>query len=183
MSAFERAWRGSRNDWRLHLLGVFSVAVAFICLVSALLIVVNVDGVRERWASTGRASVYLEAGANRDQVSGIEKALRATEGVLDVRHVSSEDARREIIGQNRDDALARLPAEAFPASLEVVLQDDAASSRLEKMSAQLEALPAVDAVETYRAWSERLAALLAGGALAAGLLALVVLGAVASVVS
>ena len=183
MTALERAWRGGKNDWRLHLLSVFSVAVAFVCLASALLVVVNVDAVRARWANTGRASVYLEAGASREQATAIEKALRETEGVMDVRFVSSQDARREVVGQSSDQVLAKLPAEAFPASLEVVLRDDAASGRLETMSAQLEALPAVDAVETYRAWTERLASLLAGGALAAGLLAMVVLGAVASVVS
>jgi cell division transport system permease protein len=183
MSALERAWRGSRNDWRLHLLGVFSVAVAFVCLVSALLIVVNVNGVRERWASTGRASVYLESGAKPEQIAAIEKALRATDGVTEVRFVSSEDARRELVAQNADEVIGALPAEAFPASLEVALRDDAASVRLEKMSNQLDALPAVDAVETYRAWSERLASLLAGGLSAAGLLSLVVLGAVISVVS
>ena len=44
-------------------------------------------------------------------------------------------------------------------------------------------LPAVDRVETYAAWSDRLAALLAGGVTASGLLALVVLAAVISVVS
>ena len=183
MSALERAWRGSRNDWRLHLLGIFSVAVAFVCLVSALLIVVNVNGVRERWASTGRASVYLESGAKPEQIAAIEKALRATDGVNEVRFVSSEDARRELVHQSADEVIGALPAEAFPASLEVALKDDAASLRLEKMSNQLEALPAVDAVETYRSWSERLASLLAGGLSAAALLALVVLGAVISVVS
>jgi cell division transport system permease protein len=181
MSAFERAWRGGRNDWRIHLLSVFSVAVAFVCLASALLVVVNVDAVRERWASTGRASVYLEPAASRDQIAAIEKALRAADGVLEVSFVSSDEARRELSGA--DAVLAKLPPEAFPASLEVTLRDDASSSRLEKMSTQLEALPAVDAVETYRAWSDKLASLLAGGVMAAGLLALVVLGAVASVVS
>jgi len=183
MSALERAWRGGRNDWQLHLLGVFSVAVAFVCLVSALLIVVNVNGVRERWATTGRASVYLENGAKPEQIAAIEKALRATDGVTEVRFVSSEDARKELVGQNADDVIGALPAEAFPASLEVALSDDAAAVRLEKMSNQLDALPAVESVETYRAWSERLASLLAGGLGAAALLALIVLGAVISVVS
>jgi hypothetical protein len=35
-----------------------------------------------------------------------------------VRHVTSEEARREVVADD-DKALAALPAEAFPASLEV----------------------------------------------------------------
>jgi cell division transport system permease protein len=180
----ERAWRGGRNDWRLHVLSVFSVAVAFVCLASALLVVVNVDAVRDRWSRTGRASVYLKAAATPQHIAELEKALRATDGVTDVRTVSADEARRELGGLVNDDTLlAALPVEAFPASLEVLLRDDLAAERLEKLSAQLSQLPAVDSVETYQAWSERLAALLAGGVTAAGILALVVFAAVISVVS
>ena len=183
MTPIERAWRGTKNDWRLHALSVFSVAVAFVCLASALLVVVNVSHVRDRWSSTGRASVYLKKGADREQIATIERALRASEGVTGVKFVSSEDARREMTGQSDDAIIDSLPTEAFPASLEVSVQSEVAAGRLEKLAAQLGALPAVERVETYAAWSDRLAALLAGGVTASGLLALVVLAAVVSVVS
>jgi cell division transport system permease protein len=65
----------------------------------------------------------------------------------------------------------------------VSVQSEFAAGRLGKLAEQLGALPAVDRVETYGAWSERLAALLASGVTASGLLALVVLAAVVSVVS
>ena len=183
MTPIERAWRGTKNDWRLHALSVFSVAVAFVCLASALLVVVNVSHVRDRWSSTGRASVYLKKGANREQIAVIERALRASEGVTDVKFVSSEDARHEMTGQSDDPIIDSLPTEAFPASLEVSITSDVAAGRLDKLAGQLGALPAVDRVETYAAWSDRLGALLAGGVTASGLLALVVLAAVVSVVS
>ena len=183
MTPIERAWRGTKNDWRLHALSVFSVAVAFVCLASALLVVVNVSHVRERWSSTGRASVYLKKGADREQIAVIERALRGSEGVTDVKFVSSEDARHEMTGQSDDPIIDSLPTEAFPASLEVSVQSEVAAGRLEKLSQQLGALPAVERVETYGAWSDRLAMLLAGGVTASGLLALVVLAAVVSVVS
>ncbi len=183
MGSIDRAWRGGRNDWRLHLLGIFSVAVAFVCLASALLVVVNVDGVRSRWTRSGRASVFLQNGTTPDQITAIEKALQATPGVTAVHFMSSDDARREVTGQSSDDILGKLPSEAFPASIEVSLKDDAAAARLSKLSAQLEKLPAVDSVETYQDWSERLGKLLAGGVSAALVLALVVLAAVISVVS
>lgn len=183
MTPIERAWRGTKNDWRLHALSVFSVAVAFVCLASALLVVVNVSHVRERWSSTGRASVYLKKGAAREDIASIERALRGSAGITLVKFVSSEDARREMTGQTDDAILDALPSEAFPASLEVSLQSEGASDRLERLAEQLGALPAVERVETYAAWSDRLATLLAGGVTASGLLALVVLAAVISVVS
>ncbi len=183
MTPVQRAWRGSKNDWRLHVLSIFSVAVAFVCLASALLVVVNVHGVQSRWAETGRASVFLTPEATQDQVRALEAALRATDGVTDVRFVSAEDARREVLGTASNDVLAALPAEAFPASLEVRIADDDKSTHLSRLGAQLESLPAVESVETYQAWGERLGSLLAGGVTAALVLALVVLAAVVSVVS
>ncbi len=183
MTPIERAWRGTKNDWRLHALSVFSVAVAFVCLASALLVVVNVSHVRDRWASTGRASVYLKKGADREQIATIERALRASAGVSDVKYVSSEDARHDMTGQSDDPIIDALPTEAFPASIEVMVQSEVAAGRLDQLASQLGALPAVERVETYAAWSDRLASLLAGGVTASGLLALVVLAAVVSVVS
>lgn len=183
MGPVERAWRASRADWRLHLLSIFSVAVAFVCLAAALLIVVNVDGVQRRWSESGRASVYLRPSASPEDVARIEQALRAAPGVVSVKYVSADDARRDLLGSAADPTLAALPPEAFPASLEVRLADEAAAARLERMGSQLQALPSVEAVETYRSWSDRLGRLLSGGVTAALLLALVVLGAVASVVS
>lgn len=182
-SPFKRAFRGAKNDWRLHALSVFSVAVAFVCLAAALLLVVNVGQVRSRWAESGRASVYLRKNATAEQVSVLEKALKQSEGVSSVKIVSSEDARRELVGLTNDPVLDALPTEAFPASLEVAIESAVAGERLGKLASQLATLPAVESVETYGAWSDRLAALLTGGVSAALLLAGVVLAAVVSVVS
>jgi cell division transport system permease protein len=88
-----------------------------------------------------------------------------------------------VAGAAGDPLLEALPADAFPASLEVSVQSGMAADRVAKLAAQLEALPAVESVETYGSWSERLGALLAGGVTASLLLGLVVLAAVISVVS
>jgi len=183
MTPWDRAWRGSRNDLRLHLLSVFSVAVAFVCLGAAVLVVVNVDAVRTRWENSGRASIYLKSGIAAERAIGIEKALRETAGVSEVRYVSSEAARREVLGRSQDQVLEALPPEAFPASLEVSMGEGTGEDRLQAIASRLEAHPAVETVETYQDWSDRLTSLLAGGVTAALVLALVVLGAVASVVS
>ncbi len=182
-SPVQRAIRGAKNDWRLHALSMFSVAVAFVCLAAALLLVVNVGQVRSRWAESGRASVYLRNNATAEQISAIEQALKASEGVRSVRVVTSEQARKELLGLTNDPVLDALPSEAFPASIEVAVESAIAAERLSKLASQLGALPAVESVETYGAWSERLASLLTGGVSASLLLAGVVLAAVISVVS
>ena len=88
-------------------------AVAFVCLVSTLLIVVNVNGVRDRWGETVALRLTWGAVANQEQIAAIEKALLATDGVTEVRFVSSEDARRECSPERRRSD-RRLTAEAFP---------------------------------------------------------------------
>jgi cell division transport system permease protein len=183
MRPLQRALRGAKNDLRLHALGIFSVAVAFVCLSATLLAVVNVDALRSRWVSLGRASVYLTRDAKPEQIAGIERALRASDGVVSVRHVTSEDARREVARAGKDPVLDALPSDAFPASLEVSVRKDVGTERLAQIAAQLGSLPAVASVETYGGWTERLESLLGGGVTAAGLLALIVFAAVVSVVS
>ncbi len=182
MKSWERAWRGGKNDWRLHMLSVFSVAVAFVCLAAALLVVVNIDSVRNRWASTGRISVFLKATASPDQAQKLETALRATPGVADVNFVSSRDARADIMKNGGGDLLAKLPDAAFPASLELKTVGDPTGEELKTLAARVESLPAVESIETYSGWTQKLGNLLTGGVTAAVLLALVVFGAVVSVV-
>lgn len=182
MTMVKRALRAVLADLKLHLLSVFSVAVAFVCLAATLLVSVNIDAVRQKWAENGRASVYLTADVEPARVQAVRKALLASQGVIEARYVSSEQARAEVIESSTDEALAGLPADAFPASLEVSLVDDEAATRLERLAQQLEALPAVETVETYGAWGERLDRLLAGGVTVALILLAVVLAAVISVV-
>jgi cell division transport system permease protein len=160
---------------------VFSVGIAFICLASALLVVANIQELQARWSHTGRASVYLQPNAAEAEVEAIALALRATRGVVQVDHVSSEAARSELL-RSGDEILAGLPPEAFPASLEVRVHDPDRSGALANMADKLRLLPKVEAVETYEAWGERLGALLSSALGAAAILALVVLVTVASVV-
>ncbi len=183
MTVLERAWRGGKNDWRLHALSIFSVSVAFVCLAASLLVVVNVDGVRDRWARAGRATVFLTGDSSPRAVATLDRALRSVPGVADVKHVTAEASRKEIIGERNDELLAQLPVEAFPASLEVTFDESIDTAALARIRAQLETLPSVESVETYEVWTERLAALLGAGVSASVLLAFVVLGAVVSVVA
>lgn len=179
-----RARRGMLREWRLHALSVFSLAVAFVCLGAALLVLTNLRSVEERWAHAGRASIYLKDNAQPAEVEALKAALGVVPGVLSVRYVSPAQAQSEF-GQaesHTKSELAALPVEAFPASLEIEVRPDVTDAELADIVGKLRLLPAVEDVETYQAWTERLGRLIRGGVAAAALLALVVFASVLAVV-
>lgn len=180
----KRARRGMLREWRLHALSVFSLAVAFVCLGAALLVLTNLCAVEERWAHAGRASIYLKDDARAEEVDALKNALGVVPGILAVRYVSPAQARTEF-GQKETQAsgeLAGLPVEAFPASIEIEVRPDLSDAELGAIVGKLKQLPAVEDVETYQAWTERLGRLIRGGVAAAALLALVVFASVLAVV-
>jgi cell division transport system permease protein len=179
-----RARRGMLREWRLHALSVFSLAVAFVCLGAALLVLTNLHAVEERWSHAGRASIYLKDTATQADVDAFKTALASVPGVTQVRYVSSGQARTEFgkeeIAKAAD--LAALPIEAFPASIEIDVRPEMTMAELGDMVGKLRQLPAVDDVETYQTWTERLARLVRGGVAAAALLAFVVFASVLAVI-
>jgi len=179
-----RAQRGMLREWRLQALSVFSLAVAFVCLGAALLVVTNLRALEERWARAGRASIYLNDAASQDQVAALRQALAKVPRVTAVSYVSSGDARAEFNASELGDRgeLAALPAEAFPASIELEIDPQMSDAELADLAAKAKELPGVEDVETYRAWTARLARLVRGGVAAAALLAVVVFGSVLAVV-
>jgi cell division transport system permease protein len=179
-----RAQRGMLREWRLHALSVFSLAVAFVCLGAALLVVTNLMAVQDRWAHAGRASIYLKDNATAADIEGFKVALAKVPGITNVRYVSSGQARAEFGAQEVTShaELAALPVEAFPASIEVDVRPDMPDAELAAIVGKMRQLPVVDDVETYQNWTDRLARLVKGGVGAAAVLAIVVFGAVLAVV-
>jgi cell division transport system permease protein len=184
MSTTGRARRGMLREWRLHALSVFSLAVAFVCLGAALLVVTNLRAVEERWAHAGRASIYLKDTATQDDVEAFKATLSKVDGVLAVHYLSSGDARTDFAQRELEPRaeLAALPVEAFPASIEIEVRPEVSDIELAEMVAKLRLLPSVEDVETYQSWTERLSRLMKGGVAAAALLAVVVFAAVLAVV-
>ena len=183
MSAVGRIWRSGRGDVRVYLLSVFSLAVAFVCLSSALLVVFNLRAVETRWARAGRISVYLRDGTSNDQVAQLRKALEQTPAVASTRHISAADARKEMVDDGVAGSLAVLPIEAFPASIELALTEDVTDEQVAAIAQRLRDVPSIESVETYQRWTDRISALVRGGVAASAVLALVVLAAVVSVIS
>jgi cell division transport system permease protein len=182
ISTVGRVWRSGRGDLKLYLLSVFSLAVAFVCLASALLVVVNLHAVEVRWKRAGRISIYLRDGAPEDQLQTLRRAVEQTPGVTSSRYVSPADARKDMVDDGISGSLAALPVEAFPASIEVSLENEVADSDVLAVAEKLRVVPAVESVETYQRWTDRLSSLVRGGVAASTVLALVVLAAVISVI-
>lgn len=181
-TASGRAFRNAKADWKMHGLSIFSLAVAFVCLAAALLVVTNLESVRARWSKVGRATVYLRDGAEPAAVQDLREALLKTEGVRAVRLVTAEESRRELVTESGDASIAGLPPQAFSASLDIDFGDKTRDEDIVAVTQKLKGIGIVDGVETYGRWSERLSGLLHGGMTAALVLAVVVLGAVVSVV-
>jgi cell division transport system permease protein len=183
VSTAGRAWRSGRSQWRLYATSLFALVVAFVCLCSSLLVVVNLQSVQARWARSGRATIYLRDGATTDQVLALQHALEQTSGVARVRYIAPEDARNEVASDALGGALASLPDDAFPASLELEIGAGVTDASLASLADKLRSVPCVDSVETYQRWTERIGSLLRGGVTASAVLAAVVLGAVISVIA
>ena len=183
MSAVGRVWRSGRGDVKVYLLSVFSLAVAFVCLASALLVVVNLRAIEARWARAGRISVYLRDGTTNDQVAQLRRALEQTPAVAATRHVTAADARKEMVDDGVAGSLAVLPVEAFPASVELSLGDEVTDEQVAAIAQKLRDVPSIESVETYQRWTDRISALVRGGVAASAVLAIVVLAAVVNVIS
>lgn len=182
-TAFLRARRGFREDAKLYAVAVSSLAVAFLCLAGALLVMTNLSSMASRWSRSGRMTVYLRDGAPNDDVERLRATLVEVREVSAVTLLSAAEARAQFARDaNVGGALAGLPADAFPASLEVTLRDGTSSARADEIAARVGHVAAVEGVETYRAFFQKLETLVLSGRTAAAVVALLVLICVLAVV-
>src|SRR5689334_6219866 len=123
-SMFARARRGLREELRLYLVAISSLSVAFLCLASALLAITNLSRLADQWGRTGRMTVYLAENAQASDVAQLRVVLEGLDEVASITHVPAERARREFLEQSDLGAdMSQLPADVFPASLEIALEE------------------------------------------------------------
>ncbi len=174
--AITRAARAIREDAKLHLVSVSSLTVAFLCLATALWAMANLSTVADAWGRSGRMSVYLTEGAEAEQVEQLRLLLEGLPEVARVELLTSAEARARFLEDaSLSESLSDLPTDAFPASLEITLARGVADARLEAIVERVGRFSAVDEIETYRGWFDRLESLLTAGRVAAGVLAGLVL--------
>lgn len=183
MKAVERAWRGGRSEWRMHAVSALSATVAFLCLAFALLVVVNLSRLEQRWASIGRLTAFVIENTTESDAMQISRALKATPGVQTVRYVSPELAKSEMLEHSATPLLESLPTAAFPAALEIELDASVSADRARDIAAKLGQHPGVESVETYAHWTQQVSKFAEAANILAGFLSLIVFLAVVTVVS
>ena len=121
-SAMTRARRGLREERRLYIVAVTSLAVAFLCLGATLLGVTNLDAAATRWGQSGRITLFLKDDADPQDIAQLRVVLEGLADVSEVAHVTPAEARSSFLEEADVGAdLSSLPSEVFPASLEVTL--------------------------------------------------------------
>ena len=168
-TAITRAARSMREEARLHIVAISSLTIAFLGLGMTLLVSTNLDAIADAWGRSARISVFLRDGAPSRDVEELRLAISGLPEVIAVDHVSSVEAREAFLesgsidGETADSARAGIPADAFPASLEVELAGGIAASRSAEIGERIAQFSAVEEVETYHGWFERLESLLGAG--------------------
>lgn len=174
-AALRRASRGFRDDVRLHVVSVTSLTIAFLCLGAALLGVTHLSRVADAWKRAQHLTLYLAADAKPSDLAQLRLVLESLAEVEKVEHVTAERAREEFLGRSDlAPELAGLPADAFPASLEVTLKEGASPARVAEIAERVQSFRGIEAVETYRDWFAQMAKLTRAGTSAAGLFATLV---------
>jgi cell division transport system permease protein len=180
---FARAKRGFRDDFSLHLVAIASLVVAFLCLGTALLSVENLTRIADRWGQSQHLTLYLRDEAKESDVSQLRLVLESLPEVRRVDHISSESARKLFAEQTRmTDGMSDLPADAFPASLEIELKPEADAVRIDKITERLRRFSAVEDIENYRSFLGQFRGLLDTGRSAALLLSILVIVCVVAVI-
>jgi cell division transport system permease protein len=182
-NAIVRARRGLREERRLYVVAVTSLAVAFICLGATLLGVTNLDAAATRWGQSGRITVFLKDGADAQDVAQLRVVLEGLADVQEVTHITPSQARNSFLEEADVGAdLSALPSDVFPASLEVTLVSGVTRERSESIASRLAQFRAVSDVESYGAWFQKLDQLLWGARMLAVGLALLVMFCVVAVI-
>lgn len=182
-TALSRAKRGFRDDFRLHVVAIMSLMVAFLCLGTALLSVENLTRIADRWSQSQHLTVYLRDTAKEADVAQLRLVLESLREIAKVEHVTAARARELFAEQtNMGGDVSNLPADAFPASLELDLADGVLGGRVDKIAERVQRFAAVEEVETYRSFFGQLNTLLNAGRSGALFLALLVVVCVLAVI-
>ncbi len=133
----------------------------------------NLSGVAGKISVEPRVSVFLRVGAPRADAQALAARLKADSRIAEVRLVPREQALEDLRSMDELAVLLKqLDRNPLPDAL-VLRAKDPGAAPLEKLAADLRALPGVEHVQLDAAWARRLAAL--GGLVRWGLAALAVL--------
>ncbi|MCS6798343.1 MAG: hypothetical protein NZ898_07415 [Myxococcota bacterium] len=178
-----RARRGLRGDLRLYLVAVACLTVAFVCLGAALWGLENLAALHDRFAGPRRLTVLLRESPDTTPARELRAALAELVEVRSVRPRTAAELRDAFLADSAlGEGLEALPADLFPASLEVTLVPGIDRERIRALAERIGRFPVVEGVETYEGWLGGFDRIVLGGRIVVGGLALLVLLSVLAVV-
>jgi cell division transport system permease protein len=176
-------WRHSPGP---NLLATATLAAVLFVGGINLLLLANLSAHVGRWKSDLRVSVYLADGAKDSEVAALHDKIAALSGVSRVESVDKAEALRRFQASFKDlaDVPTELGANPLPASLEVVLDSGPqARAAAQAVGVAVKGVAAVEEVRYDQAFLDRIDALLNIARWGGATLGLIVLTAVAFVVS
>jgi len=176
-------WRHSPGP---NLLATATLAAVLFVAGLNLLLLSNLRAHLGRWKSDLRVSVYLVDGAGAADVDALAAKVAAVPGVAQVERVGKDEALRRFKASFSDlaDVPSELPTNPLPASLEVMLDSGPESRKAAgAVGAAAAGHPAVEEVRYDQAFLDRIEAVLDVARWGGAGLGIVVLTAVAFVVS
>ncbi len=139
----------------VHLIGVGTMAIAFLIFNAFILIFVNLNHLTEEWGGSLTMSVYFEVKPDSVVLENIKKELLHFPGVTIKRFISKDDAMEGLKRQLGDKAglLDSLEGNPLPASLEIILSRDKSGDPLPyQLKTRLERVDGVDEVQYSQEW-------------------------------
>ncbi|MBK5103953.1 MAG: permease-like cell division protein FtsX [Burkholderiales bacterium] len=144
------------------LLNVTVIGVALALPLGGYMLLQNLGGVAHQVTGNPQVSLFLARDANKDDISALEARLKQIPGVRAPRFISRDEALEGLRqSENLSDVIAALRTNPLPDAF--VLETNGGAAEVEKLEAQLRALPKVAHVQLDSTWVKRLESLLALG--------------------
>ena len=179
---FRQALTNIADNRMVHLVGIGTIAIAFIIFNSFVLVYVNINHWTDELGKSLTMSIYFKDQPESIEVEEIKKELINIQGVTINKYVSKEEAMKALAKELGDKAglLNGLHENPLPASLEIIFsRADREDSLPYHIKRKLEKMDIVDEVQYSQEWTRKIEAIMGGikiiGSIIGGLLFLATL--------
>lgn len=147
-----------KNLWHekwINLLTLLSISVSLLLLSAYLIVTLNIDFIIKQWSKGFGLVVYLNENMDRTEEEMLSRIFKDDPDVLEVRHISKDEALRELEKTLGSDAsiLGQLNENPLPSSFELKLKKDLPDPLfVEKKASKIKQMPGVEDVEYGKKW-------------------------------
>jgi cell division transport system permease protein len=179
---FRQALTNIADNRMVHLVGIGTIAIAFLIFISFILVYVNINHWTDELGKSLTMSIYFKGRPQSIEVEEIKKELINIQGVTIDKFVSKEEAMEVLAKELGDKAglLSGLHENPLPASLEIIFSiADREDSLPYSIKSKLEKMDIIDEVQYSQEWTRKIKAIMGGikliGSILGGLLFLATL--------